>query len=269
MITGTGLGLRFKYLDDLLVNKSAISWFELLADHYHSLINPIIPKVDALLSSYPCVMHCVNLSLASSDPLNKDYLNSLDKIVTHFKPEWLSDHLCFSHIGDTFLHDLLPFPFTHPALDNIANKIDLIQTKFKIPFLIENISSYVRFKHSQMTESEFIKELSRKTGCGILLDVNNIVVTCHNHQESIADFCNNIPFDKVMQIHMAGATAKDHMLIDTHGKPMADDVLMLYADIISKHGKIPTCLEWDLDLPEFNVILDEVNKIDHIITKRP
>lgn len=268
MVTGTGLGLRFKYLDNLLTNNSAISWFELLADHYHNLSNPIVAKIDTLLASFPCVMHSVNLSLASSDQLNNEYLDSLKQIANHFKPLWMSDHLCFSHINDTFLHDLLPFPFTYKALDHIVNKIDQIQTEFKIPFLIENISSYLRFKHSEMSESEFIRELSRRTGCGILLDVNNIIVTCHNHHESVTEFCKNIPFEKVMQIHLAGATAKDHLLIDTHGKPMADDVLKLYENIITQYGKIPTCLEWDLDLPEFNVILDEVNKIDSILSTK-
>lgn len=267
MISGTGLGLRFKYLDDLLLNKS-ISWYEILADHFHSLLNPIIPKVDRLLNDSPCVMHCVNFSLASSEPLNKEYLTSIAQIVDRFEPEWISDHLSFSHISNVFLHDLLPFPFTYQALDHIANKIDQIQNQFKIPFLIENISSYLRFKHSEMSESQFIKELTYKTGCGILLDVNNIVVTCHNHQESISEFCSNIPFERVRQIHIAGATAKDNLLIDTHGKPIADDVLLLYSNIITKYGAIPTCLEWDLDLPEFNIILAEINKIDHIITTK-
>lgn len=268
LITGVGLGLRFKYLDNLLNDNSPIAWFELLADHFHDLSNPHIPKINKLLESYPCVMHSVNLSLASSDPLNEEYYSSLKKVAYNFKPQWISDHLCFTNVGSTYLHDLLPFPFTYGILDHIANKIDRIQSELKLPFLIENISSYMRFKHSEMTEAEFIAELTKKTGCKILLDINNIVVTCYNHNESIDDFCKAVPFENVMQIHLAGALAKDNLLIDTHSRPISNEVLLLYKMIIRNYGIIPTCLEWDMDLPEFDQIIKEVNKIDTILAKK-
>lgn len=266
MINGVGLGLRPKYLDELSANDTAIKWLEILADNYHDLGNPVVDKICKLLQKYPCVMHSVNLSLASSEPLNEDYWVSLKKVVNHFKPKWLSDHLCFTHSKNKYFHELIPFPFTYNSLDNIANKIDRIQTELKIPFLIENISSYIRFKYSEMSEGEFIRELSRKSGCKILLDVNNIAVTCKNHNESISDYCCEIPFDQVMQIHLAGAMAKNNLLIDTHSTPITDQVLSLYRDIIKKHGQIPSCLEWDMDLPEYDQIIEEVNKIDGILT---
>lgn len=269
MITGTGLGLRFKYLDNLLNHGTPIKWVELLADNFHDLGNPIINKVDKVLENLPCVLHSVNLSLASSDPLNKEYVSSLKKIVQRFNPVWVSDHLCFSHVNGYFFHDLLPIAFTKNNLNRIASKIIYLQDELKRPFLIENISSYLRFNGSEMSEPEFIRELTNLTGCGILLDVNNIVVTCHNHNESVEMYCKSIPFDKVKQIHMAGATDQDTLLIDTHGMPISENVFMLYKSIINSHGVFPTCLEWDSNLPEFEVIANEVNKIDQIITRRP
>ncbi len=258
MIQGLGLGLRLKYLDELAAHPKPIEWLEVLVDHFHDLDAPILSKVDALLASYPCVLHGVNLSLASSDPLTPDYLNLLERQVKRFNPVWISDHLCFSQVGDVFLHDLLPIPFTHALLDHIAFKIDFLQTKFKRPFLIENISSYLRLQGSEMSEAAFIARLAKKTGCGILLDINNVVVTCHNHQESIAEFCDALPFERVMQLHMAGAIAQQELLIDTHSQPLAEDVLALYRQIQIQHGPIPTCLEWDHDLPAFEAILTEM-----------
>lgn len=261
MIAGIGLGLRFKYIKALQNNTHPISWLELLADHFHDLTAPRVKEVETLLQKFPCVLHAVNLSLASSDPLNEAYLKSLDAMVARFKPQLLSDHLCFSHVGHTFFHDLLPIPFTHKLVDHIAFKIEALQQRYKIPFLIENISSYLRLQGSEMTEATFIKSLAQKTGCGILLDVNNIVVTCHNHQESITEFCSEIPFASVKQIHLAGAIHQNNVMIDTHSRPVSDEVMALYRNIIATHGKIPTCLEWDHDLPEFDVVCQEVEKI--------
>ena len=264
MIQGLGLGLRFKYLEELQTQPPGIQWLELLVDHFHDLDAPIVAKVDHLLTQYPCVLHGVNLSLAGSDPLHPTYLQLLERQIERFNPVWISDHLCFSQVGAVFLHDLLPIPFTYALLDHIAVKIDRLQTQFKRPFLIENISSYLRLKGSEMSEAEFIAKLVHKTGCGILLDVNNVVVSCHNHQESVAEFCAALPFERVMQIHMAGAIHKQDLLIDTHSQPIAEDVLVLYQQIQKQHGPIPTCLEWDNDLPEFAVILDEIARCQYV-----
>ncbi len=261
MIEGLGLGLRFKYIEDLLSQPHPIEWLELLVDHFHDLNAPILQKVSQLIERFPCVLHGVNLSLASSDPLNENYLRLLDQLVERFNPIWISDHLCFSHVGNIFLHDLLPIPFTNVLLDQIAFKIDIMQTRFKRPFLIENISSYLRLQGSEMTEAAFMAKLSHKTGCGILLDINNIVVTCHNHGESITEFCETIPFENVKQMHMAGATPQNELLIDTHSRPIAEVVLTLYQKIRQEHGLIPTCLEWDFDFPPFATILTEMERL--------
>jgi len=259
---GLGLGLRFKYLDDLLQAESLpINWLELLADHFHDLNAPIVKKVECLLERFPCALHSVNLSIASTDKLNETYLTFLENLVERFNPAWVSDHLCFSHVGQVYLHDLLPIPFTYTLLDHVAFKVDQVQKRLKRPFLIENISSYLRLKGSEMSEAEFIEKLTKKTGCGILLDVNNVVVTCHNHGESIQAFCEAIPFQSVKQLHMAGAVEQGQLLIDTHSQPMAEDVLALYSTIIAEQGEIPTCLEWDNDLPEFALVLQELKKL--------
>ena len=258
MIQGQGLGFRFKYLADLQKQPTTIQWLEFLVDHFHDWDAPHVSRVEPLLSEYPCVLHGVNLSLGGSDPLNSEYLKLLEYLVARFNPVWISDHLCFTQVGSVFLHDLLPIPFTHKLLDHIAFKIDYLQKKFKRPFLVENISSYLRLEGSEMSEPEFIARLSHKTGCGILLDVNNVVVSCHNHGESITAFCEALPFDRVMQMHMAGALHHNDFLIDTHNQMISDDVLTLYHQIIDQHGPIPMCLEWDSDWPDFSVILKEI-----------
>lgn len=259
---GLGLGLRFKYLDNLLhAEPPPVNWLELLADHFHDLNAPIVQKIERLLERFPCVLHSVNLSIASTDELNQAYLAFLESLVERFNPVWASDHLCFSHVGQVHLHDLLPVPFTYKLLDHVAFKVDQVQKRLRRPFLIENISSYLRLRGSEMSEAAFIAKLTEKTGCGILLDVNNIVVTCHNHGESVREFCEAIPFQHVKQLHMAGAVTQGQLLIDTHSRPMAEDVLALYRQIITEHGEIPTCLEWDNDLPEFAVVLQELKKL--------
>ncbi|MCX7123522.1 MAG: DUF692 domain-containing protein [Gammaproteobacteria bacterium] len=266
MIQGLGLGFRFKYLENLQTQAHSIHWLELLVDHFHDLDAPIVAQVDALLTSYPCVLHGVNFSLGGSDPLNPQYLDLVQRQIERFNPVWISDHLCFSQVGTLFLHDLLPIPFTNAMLDHVAFKIDFLQEQLKRPFLIENISSYVRLKGSEMSEAQFIAKLVHKTGCGILLDVNNVVVTCHNHQESIAEFCDALPWSQVKQMHIAGAIHQNNLLVDTHNQPIAEGVMGLYQQIQKQHGPIPTCLEWDSDLPAFSVILDEIARCQHVCT---
>ncbi len=264
MIQGLGLGLRFQYLDDLEIAPECVAWLELLVDHFHDLHAPVVARVERLVCRKPCVLHGVNLSLAGSSPLNQQYLALVEALMERFNPVWWSDHLCFSEVGGVFLHDLLPIPFTQALLDHIAFKIDYLQARFKRPFLIENISSYLRLEGSEMSEVEFITRLVKKTGCGILLDLNNLVVSCHNHQESIAEFCEKLPFDAVKQMHLAGAMSQNNWLVDTHSKPVAADVLALYQQVQSQHGPIPTCLEWDHDLPQFTVLLQELERCQNV-----
>lgn len=266
-IKNAGLGFRFKYAEALQQNPCKIEWLELLVDHFHDFNAPNIQKIAPLIDQFPCVLHAVNLSLASRDSLKEAYLKTVQKIVDRFNPAWISDHLCFSHVGEIFFHDLLPVPFTKALLDRVAFKIETLQQRFKRPFLIENISSYLRLSGNQMTEAEFLRDLSRMTGCGILLDVNNIVVTCHNHQESITEYCETIPFQAVKQIHLAGATPQNDLLIDTHCQRIAEPVWQLYKTIITEQGAIPTCLEWDNDLPDYAVICEEIEKISNCVEK--
>lgn len=274
IITQTGLGLRFQYLDLLLEERpSSIHWLELLADHFHQCPPSLFRKIEALLAVYPCVLHGVNLSLGSSAPLNPAYLDLLDSLIMRFQPAWISDHLCVSDFPSSgnshetiFFHDLLPLAFTEQNLDRIAFKIDFLQQKFKIPFLIENISSYLRFLDSTMTEAAFMRRLIEKTGCSILLDLNNVIVTCHNHGELVSDFLSEIPLSSVKQMHLAGFEQQGDLLIDTHSRTVSRAVFSLFKKLQKKTGPIPTCLEWDNDLPHFDLILKEVQRIEAAFT---
>ena len=265
MLQGFGIGLRYKYLNDLLINKDKIKWVELMADYFLDEFNPMNKKIESLSSSYKFVLHSLNLSLASNSPLNNDYVLRLKSLVKQFKPLWVSDHLCFNIVGDKFLHDLLPFPFKKEILDIVCDKINIIRDIIDCEFIIENISSYLRFKDNDMSEAEFINEVVSRTNCGILLDVNNLFVTCTNHKESIKEYINILPMHKVKQIHMAGFTLKENFLIDTHSRPVDENVLNIYTDLIKKNGYIPTCIEWDQELPNFDVILKEIDRLDAII----
>ncbi len=269
VISGAGLVFRLPHLDQLLSQKNQhkIKWIELLGDNFLCPNLPLLLKIDDLRKKSPFVLHLTNLSLASPEPLNKNYLSQIDLLVERYRPSFISDHLCWSSYHGNYLHDLLPFPFTHQALENISEKIKQLQDRWQRPFLVENISSYLSFDKTQQDydEVDFLNKLVRLSGCNLLLDINNIYVSCMNHGLSYEDFINHLDLNSVRQIHLAGFSKKAHLLIDTHSKFISEEVWNLFLKVIKKIGRIPTVLEWDHDLPTLQTLLYETEKIEEIL----
>ena len=276
MIFKTGLGLRAPYVQALLEKKpSSINWLEFLADQYFNAPDFLLKKLDQIREIYPCVLHSVNLSIASTERLSSRYLKFLEGLVARYEPAWISDHLCLSRFGKLYTHDLLPFVLTHKKLDQIARRIDYLQTRFKKPFLIENISSYLRFENKNnnnfnFSEGQFLQKLISKTGCGLLLDINNLILSALNHGESIEEFLQEINLNSIKQIHLAGGEYHQGLWIDTHSREISQKSWEVFSKIQASHGRsspIPACLEWDNDLPSFEKILQETQKIEAVFSE--
>jgi len=209
---------------------------------------------------YPIGLHGVSLSVGSTDPLNKNYLKKLKTLCDRIDPAIISDHLCWTGVGGKNLHDLLPLPFTEEALKHIVKRITQVQEFLGKRILIENVSSYITYKHSHMPEWEFLANISKKSGCGILLDINNIYVNAVNHKLDAHEYINSIPVECVGQFHLAGHTNKGDFLFDTHNSPVIEKVWALYHLAVQRFGQVTTLVEWDADIPEFPVLLKEVSR---------
>ncbi len=239
---------------------SGVSWLEILSDNYlfsHGLLRQ---KMLKLREKYPMVLHGVGLNLGSVDPLDGDYLKALKRLANDLSVTWVSDHLCWTAVDGIYSHELLPLPFTQEALDIIVPKIQEVQTQLQRPLLIENVSTYWQPEHD-LSEPEFINEIVRQTGCGILLDINNIYVCAHNHHFSADQYLQAINPSAVKQFHLAGYLTHENLLIDTHSTPVSGAVWDLYHNALKIFGKIPTNLEWDNDIPIWDVMESQLQKI--------
>ena len=216
--------------------------------------------LERVLETYPVVMHGVSLSIGTVDTLNSDYLAGLKRLADWVKPAWVSDHLCWTGIAHQNSHDLLPVPYTEDTLKHIIERIKQVQDYLGRPLVLENPSTYLEFKASQMPEEEFIARMAIESGCGLLLDANNIYVTCYNHRKDPKVYIDALPLDHVYQIHLAGHTNKGTHIVDTHNAPVIDPVWQLYKYIIHKGGLKNTMIEWDDDIPAFDVVNDELLK---------
>jgi uncharacterized protein (UPF0276 family) len=257
---GFGLGLRAQHYEHILQNKPAIDWFEIITENYIDTHKGYWDFLSELRETYPIAMHGVSLSIGSTDELNLEYLNKIKKLAEHIKAEWISDHLCYTGVGGKNTHDLLPVPYTNEMLEHIVGRIKKVQDHLGRTIILENPSSYLEFETSHMTENEFMVQMAEKADCGILLDVNNIYVSAFNHGFDAKEYIDSIPAERIVQIHLAGHTNKGNIIIDTHSDHVIDDVWQLYKYAIQKKGKVTTMVEWDEDVPEFNVLQAEIEK---------
>jgi uncharacterized protein (UPF0276 family) len=263
----TGIGLRGPHVATVLADRPTVSFFEIHAENYMDRG----PAQDALLAvrrDYPVSLHAVGLSLGSAEGIDPGHLARLRHLVDAVEPALVSDHLSWSVSGGAYLNDLLPLPYTEEALAVTARAIGEAQDVLKRRLLIENPSSYLRFRASTMHEADFLAELVRRTGCALLCDVNNIVVTAHNLALDPSTWIDRLPADAVAEIHLAGHHRGDAdgqpVLIDDHGDRVAPAVWYLYARAIGRFGRVPTLIEWDSNLPAFGVLTDEARKADRI-----
>ncbi|WP_115709801.1 MNIO family bufferin maturase [Legionella sainthelensi] len=255
---GFGLGLRPDYYEEILTQKPDLDWFEILTENYLVPGGKPLYYLDQIRAHYPIVMHGVSLSLGSSDPLDRDYLQQLKNLASRVEPVWISDHLCWTGVNGVNAHDLLPIPYTRQAVNHIVSRIHQVQEFLGRPILIENVSSYLTYKQSEMTEWEFILEIVNKADCYILLDVNNVYVSSINHQFDPLDYIFAMPPERVAQIHLAGHSNHGHYIIDTHDAPVIQPVWDLYGATLKRLGAVSTMIERDDNMPPLVDLLAEI-----------
>jgi hypothetical protein len=255
---GFGLGLRTEHYQYVLDNKPEVDWFEIISENYMVPGGKPLDNLDRIRADYPMVMHGVSLSIGSTDPLNKDYLKALKQLVERVEPHWLSDHLCWTSVDHTNSHDLLPLPYNEATIDHVAGRIMQVQEYLGRQILLENLSSYVTYNESEMSEWEFLNEIVRRADCLVLLDINNIFVSAHNHHFEPIDYINGIDIDRVMQFHLAGHSYSGEMIIDTHDHDVCDPVWDLYAGALQHFGAVSTMIERDDNIPEFTELQQEL-----------
>lgn len=256
---GFGLGLRSQHYPDILQGAPRVDWFEVLSDNYLVPGGQPLAILDRIRERYPVVMHGVSLSIASTAPLDMDYLGRLKALSERIEPKWISDHLCWTGVHGINLHDLLPIPYTEEALDHICERVHRVQEFLGRELTLENVSTYVAFGQSQMTEWEFISQLAQRTGCWLLFDVNNVYVSAFNHGYDARAFIDGIPADRVVQFHLAGHSDMRTHIIDTHDAPVIPEVWDLYAYALARFGPVSTMIERDDNIPPLADLLEELD----------
>ncbi len=257
------MGFRPTHFPYIKEHNPNIDWFEVISENYMDTGGRPRRMLDELREKYPIVMHGVSLSIGTVDPLNSEYLQKLKALERDINPHWISDHLCWTGVAHKNTHDLLPVPYTEEALRHIVERIKQVQDYLGRPIVLENPSTYLEFTCSSMSEWEFIARMAEESGCGLLLDVNNIYVSCYNHRWDPKKYIDALPLHSVAQVHLAGHTNMGTHIIDTHDDHVLDEVWTLYAYAIKKAGFISTMVEWDDKIPEFPVVMDELNKARH------
>ena len=264
---GYGLGLRTDHYQEILEGDPNIDWFEIISENYMVDGGRPLHMLDQIKERYPLVMHGVSMSIGSTAPLDMDYLAKLKKLAERVQPKWISDHICWTGVHGVNLHDLLPVPLTEEALDHIAGRVKQVQDFLGTRIALENASTYVSFESSEMTEWEFITELSNRADCWLLFDVNNVYVSAFNHGFDPMDFIRGVPKERVVQFHLAGHEHNDTYIIDTHDNDVCDDVWALYAEALKQFGPVTTMIERDDNIPPLKDLLVELEMAREIGAK--
>lgn len=257
---GFGLGLRNEHFEHVLVGEHAIDWFEIISENFMVAGGKPRHYLDAIGARYPLAMHGVSLSIGSTDALDRDYLRALRQLADDVAPIWISDHLCWTGNGGLNSHDLLPLPYTEEAIAHVASRIGQVQDFLGREILIENVSSYVTFAGAEMDEAAFLAEIVRRSGCRILLDINNIYVSSRNHGFDADAYIAALPAERIWQIHLAGHSDYGSHVIDTHDHPVRDEVWALYARTLERVGLVTTMIERDDHIPPLAELVIELDR---------
>ena len=264
-----GIALRSPHVERVLTERPHVPWFEVHSENFFGAGGAMHDALVRIRTDYPLSLHGVGLSLGSADPLDTSHLATLRTLVDRYEPALVSDHICWGAIGGVHLNDLLPLPCTEEALDLMVSRVQQVQEMLGREFLVENVSSYLSFRHSEMPESAFVAQLVRRSGCGLLLDVNNVYVNSINHDFDPHAYLRAMPHASVREIHLAGFTRKDQLpvplLIDSHSRPVAEEVWSLYREALALCGPQPTLIEWDQDIPELEVLLAEAGRAEEML----
>jgi len=264
----TGVGLRPVHYRQILQERPRVGWFEVHSENYFGAGGQPLHYLESIRDTYPLSLHGVGLSLGSAGPLDKAHLHRLGDLVSRIQPGLVSEHLSWGRVGPRHLNDLLPLPYTEEALGVVCDHIDEVQERLRRQILVENISSYIQFRQSTIPEGEFIARVAQRTGCGILLDVNNLYVNEANNGIDPVAYLDALPVSSIREIHLAGHDRAGTLLIDTHGTRVAAPVWELYAQALDRCGPVATLIEWDTDIPPLEVLLDEARHAATVMRSR-
>jgi len=262
-----GIGLRAVHHEALLAERPDVGWLEAHSENYFADGGAQLEYLERLRTLYPLSLHGVGLSLGSTDPLDRDHVRRLKRLIDRVNPLFVSEHVCWGSVGGVHLNDLLPLPYTAEALHHLARRVSELQDRLGRQVLLENVSSYLQFNCSEFSEPEFLAALASESQCALLLDVNNVYVSARNHGFDPFAFIDALPVAAVREIHLAGHSSNRHgerqILIDTHSTHVCDDVWSLYSHAIGRFGRVPTLIEWDTEIPELHVLVAEARSADH------
>jgi uncharacterized protein (UPF0276 family) len=263
-----GIGLRAPHVAHVLASEPRCGWFEVHSENWFVEGGGAIGALERIRARYPIALHGVGLSVGSTDPLDLAHLAKLQRLIARVDPALVSEHLCWSSVNGRHFNDLLPLPYTQEALDHVCARVEEVQERLGRSIALENVSSYLQFAEADVPEWEFVATVARRTGCTLLVDVNNIHVNAVNHGFDAQRYLDAIPAASVAEIHLAGHDASGPILIDTHGARVAPAVWALYRRAIERFGPQPTLIEWDTDIPDFAVLEDEARLADEVQEER-
>lgn len=266
---GVGIGLRVPHYGDALARardgRLGVDFVEIVSENFMGAGGRPRRILEGMRAQLPVVMHGVSMNLGSSDALDAVYLAALDELARRVEPRWLSDHLCWTGVGGQNLHDLMPLPACEDVLDYVALRIRRVQDRLGRRIAVENVSSYVSFAADELDEWTFLAELAERADCGVLLDVNNVFVSAHNHGFDARAYLDAIPAERIFQIHLAGHSESGPLLVDTHDHPVKDEVWALYERLIARTGPVSTLIEWDDRLPTLDRLIEEAARARRVL----
>ena len=268
---GVGVGLRTTHYAEVLERGRqgdlGVDWFELLSENYMVEGGRPLRILGEVRELASISLHGVSLNIGSTDPLNSDYLDDLDRLNRIARPSWISDHLCWTGVSGTNLHDLMPLPYAEDVIVHVADRVRRVQDRLGRRIALENVSSYLSFEGDRMSEWDFLVAIAEEADCGILLDINNVFVSAHNHGFDAVKYIDSIPAERVFQIHLAGHSRSGDMLIDTHDHPVTDAVWTLFERAIKNLGPVSTLIEWDDQIPPYARLVEEADKARRILER--
>ena len=266
---GVGIGLRVPHYGEALERacegRLGVEFVEIISENFMSAGGRPRRILESMRNELPVVMHGVSMNIGSADPVDAGYLDDLDALARFAEPQWISDHLCWTGEGGQNLHDLLPLPACEEVLEFVAERIARVQDRLGRRIAIENVSSYMSFTADEIDEWRFLSELAERADCGLLLDVNNVYVSAHNHGFDAHAYLDAIPAERIFQIHLAGHSESGPLLIDTHDHPVKDEVWALYERVIARTGPISTLIEWDDQIPSLDRLVEEAARARRIL----
>jgi len=261
---GVGIGFREPFLSELFLHQRDVDFLEIVADHYLDASREKRRELDLLADHFPIIPHALDLSLGSAEGVDEAYLDKLAELIDHLQPPWWSEHISFTRAGGVLIGHLSPLPNTRESIETLCRNIEYVRNRINTPLILENITYIVKFPFSEMEEADFLTEVLERTDCGMLLDVTNLFSNSTNHKFDAISFLDRLPMERIVQLHFAGGHWHDGMLIDSHSEPAPQEVWSLMETVLERVSVKGVILERDKNLPSFENLIDELNKVRQI-----